>query len=93
MSIFKWAFLLIGGLFLAGCCQKTIAIYSQPVKKISVTERPATMAHPAQFYLCGNAEYPCRVRSHHHTASLPYYHQQKRNAHEKSTAKQTCIFE
>lgn len=84
--------LLISSLLIS--CQKII--HSQPINRLGVIERPAAMTHPAQFYLCGNAEYPCSVTSYRHAAPLHHspisHHQQKRKAHEKSTAKQTCVF-
>lgn len=76
-------FLLNVCLILVGC-QKTIYIFNQPIRKIDVIEIPASTTHPAQFYLCGNDQYPCatiRCRNQIH-------HQQKRKAYEKPHAKQ-----
>ena len=87
--------LLLISCFLSSC-QKTTHIYNQPIHPINVLERSVTIIHPAQFYLCGNAEYPCSVTSYRHAAplhpALISHHQQKRKAHEKSIAKQTCFF-
>jgi hypothetical protein len=80
--------LLNGCLTLAGC-QKTIYICNQPIQKIGVIEIPASPIHPAQFYLCGNDQYPC--------VTIRYcnriHHQQKRKAYEKPSAKQNCIIQ
>jgi hypothetical protein len=81
--------------FLSGCCcQKTIYIFKPPVNKIGVIEKPATTPHPAQFYLCGNAQYPCSAmndRNYMHSHHPFSFHQQhKGKAYEKSRVKQTC---
>jgi len=61
--------ILLMSCFMTGC-QKTIVVCNQPIHPFSVTERPETLTHPTQFYLCGNAQYPCsttnnrRVTSH-----------------------------
>lgn len=71
---------------LLGGCQKTIYICNQPIRKIGVIEISASTTHPAQFYLCGNDQYPCatiRYRNQIH-------HQQIRKAYEKPHAKQNC---
>jgi hypothetical protein len=49
--------------FMTGC-QKTIVVCNQPIHPLNVTERQATLTHPAQFYLCGNAQYPCPATNH-----------------------------
>lgn len=74
------ALLMLLGCFLAGC-QKTVYVCNQPINKIRVTENSATATHPAQFYLCGSAKYPCSVRSYaprHHPIS--FHHQQKKES-------------
>jgi hypothetical protein len=44
--------------FLFGC-QKTVYIKESVIKPIKVIQKPATAIQPAQFYLCGNDQYPC----------------------------------
>ena len=84
-KFFIICFILNGFLILLGC-QRTIYICNQPIRKIGVIEMPASTKHPAQFYLCGNDQYPCatiRYRNQIH-------HQQIRKASEKPHAKQNC---
>lgn len=77
-------------------CHRTIFVCDKPVSRINVRQIPATKTHPAQFYLCGNAQYPCstiRNRNHVHQphSIISSRHQQKRECHEKSIAKKNCV--
>ncbi|RDI41113.1 hypothetical protein AQULUS_24020 (plasmid) [Aquicella lusitana] len=55
----KIFFIVVFSVCLSGC-HKTIYICNKPINKLSVKEIPATNTHPAQFYLCGNHQYPCK---------------------------------
>ncbi len=59
IKIFFTFFIAVFSICLTGC-HKTIYICNKPINKLSVKEIPATNAHPAQFYLCGNYPYPCK---------------------------------
>jgi len=59
IKIFFTFFIVVLFICLTGC-HKTIYICYKPISKLSVKEIPATNAHPAQFYLCSNHQYPCK---------------------------------
>lgn len=40
-------------------CQKVIYIHDPIITPVSVNQKPATNHQPAQFYVCGNDQYPC----------------------------------
>jgi|GEM_PF-3602365 len=82
--------IIITFLSLLGGCQKTIYICKQPIQKVGVIEVSASNAYPAQFYLCGNYQYPCRSNFHWHEIKRCYQTSSKKrqgNVYEK------CIVE
>lgn len=93
-NLLGWFLLGLTGFLLSGCCQKTIYISNQPIKEIGISQRPATLTQPAQFYLCGNSYYPCQtvtnlkhINSRHLVSSL----NKRKKTYETSIEKSRCL--
>ena len=41
-------------------CQKTICVPVSRHPDLRISQRPATITQPAKYYVCGNAQYPCK---------------------------------
>lgn len=81
----KIFFIAVFSVCLTGC-HKTIYLCNKPINKLSVKEIPVTNTHPAQFYLCGNYQHPCKsnflwheIKKCHPTSSK----KRQGNIHEK----------
>jgi hypothetical protein len=57
------AMLIVPVLFALTACQvnKVIPISTSSINSLAVNQRHATRTHPAQFYLCGDDQYPCHA--------------------------------
>ena len=47
--------------FITGCCP-TVHIPVTTQHPLGVIQRPDSKIHPAAFYVCGNAQYPCNTK-------------------------------
>lgn len=85
--VMKFLSLFLMSNFLSAC-QKTIYICERPIHPVQVSETLPARIHPAQFYIYGNAYYPC---SQSHNLFTSNQSNSKRKPYEKFDYKQTCV--
>ena len=103
INIIKHASIMISTLILTSCQSHAVPITNAPYA-LHVNQGTATYTHPAEFYLCGNAAFPCTpvtsniTRSHtsHISKKIPTnhvkHHLSKEKHHERFDSNKKCNF-